>query len=1155
MMGKLLKLTLGSIAASLLIVVIMLGAFQTSWVKDKLRKKIFEMASEQGYTLSAGAIQGDLPFKWRVQDVLLKLNETDSLKIDTLSVRFSILPLLRKQITISYFYIDNAEISFEKKEKWLESFPSFPWSFSIKSARINHLLLHDVKSGMSMEYACLGKAYFKKKGKTFSIEGTLDSSELTLSSHIEGNKKTDTLSGFLKADVKSAQAFTPFYTFPDETSFVLNTSFEGPWESWKSLLHAHKSKSGLPIKALIKTEVYHLKIPSGRDLSGSCESWLSFFPNHALDIHHFSLKSDFVCLKGEGSFDQNFYPRNFSCSFLLPHLSYLSSPLAGILTGEASYTPAGLSCLFESDELKIASVAYEQPKGKLQAFLKEGLWDGSLTFEAPHEMVPLDLKALFSFSQDNLFEIRDFSLKVANSEVAGDVIFSFPTRTLDGAFFARSADLSPLSLFYPESQLKGSLASMLSFNGLNASFYGLSQNLQWYDLLSHQITLTGSATDLFEQPVGEIKLEGQTTYFKQFLFNQFVVSTHLKEERSTFDASAKGEWKDPFDCSLSGSFSLSKPTYDLQFDVLKGSILKKPFEIQKPFSIQLTDKALVMSEFDLKFKEGYFLASMDLNPVISKIRVKAEHFPIDLLALSTSRFTLKGNSSIDIVIDGSKDNLQGRANILLENADILQSGKKVPIHSKGSLQINLDQNIVQIHGNFKASGQQFFEITASAPATYNFYPLRFGIDRKKPLWAELTMEGHLEEIFDFINIGSHSTTGLLSSHLLLSNNLNDPLLQGTLEIQNGSYENYFTGMVLKEIYAEGKAEKGSLKLTSIKAKDKEKGTLTGSGTVTFAEKTPFSFDFNIENLTVLHINWLSGLFSGPVTISGNSEKALAKGELLLVKADIEIPDELPLDLPVLPFEYINKPPHVSKMNLSPKADYPFHYDLILHAPQHIFLSGRGLNAELEGNLSLKGKNLSLEGEGSLNVIKGTFSFSGKEFVLTQGALSFVNTPSPHAYLNLSGTLSLPEMTVTALLRGPLTAPILTLQSSPTMPTSSILARILFNKDISELSALQAAQLAYSIVSLSGNSGPNVFEIIRKSLGVDRLNISSPSGDSDQFTVQIGKYLTKGVMITLSQSTETSQVIVEVALKKGFILQAETQENEQAKFSLKWNKNY
>ncbi len=45
------------------------------------------------------------------------------------------------------------------------------------------------------------------------------------------------------------------------------------------------------------------------------------------------------------------------------------------------------------------------------------------------------------------------------------------------------------------------------------------------------------------------------------------------------------------------------------------------------------------------------------------------------------------------------------------------------------------------------------------------------------------------------------------------------------------------------------------------------------------------------------------------------------------------------------------------------------------------------------------------------------------------------------------------------------------------------------------------------------------------------------------------------MISLTQSTETSQIKVEVELKSGFVLEAETQEDNQGKFSFKWNKNY
>jgi translocation and assembly module TamB len=113
---------------------------------------------------------------------------------------------------------------------------------------------------------------------------------------------------------------------------------------------------------------------------------------------------------------------------------------------------------------------------------------------------------------------------------------------------------------------------------------------------------------------------------------------------------------------------------------------------------------------------------------------------------------------------------------------------------------------------------------------------------------------------------------------------------------------------------------------------------------------------------------------------------------------------------------------------------------------------------------------------------------------------------------------------------------------------------LFNKDVSELSAGQAIQLANTIVTLSGSSGPNVLESIRKSLGIDRLSFSSDE-ETGNVSVQIGKYITQGVMISLTQSTENSQVKVEVELKAGFMLEAETQADNQGKFSFKWNKNY
>ena len=142
-----------------------------------------------------------------------------------------------------------------------------------------------------------------------------------------------------------------------------------------------------------------------------------------------------------------------------------------------------------------------------------------------------------------------------------------------------------------------------------------------------------------------------------------------------------------------------------------------------------------------------------------------------------------------------------------------------------------------------------------------------------------------------------------------------------------------------------------------------------------------------------------------------------------------------------------------------------------------------------------------------------------------------------------------------MLEGPLTSPKLSFQSSPQMPTSSLLAQILFNKDISEISAVQALQVAQKVISLSGNSGPDILEKIRRIIGIDRLTLITSENDPGKISLQIGKYLMRGVLLTISQGAESRNVSVEVDLRKGIKFQAEYNEEQQGKFSLKWHHHY
>jgi translocation and assembly module TamB len=319
-------------------------------------------------------------------------------------------------------------------------------------------------------------------------------------------------------------------------------------------------------------------------------------------------------------------------------------------------------------------------------------------------------------------------------------------------------------------------------------------------------------------------------------------------------------------------------------------------------------------------------------------------------------------------------------------------------------------------------------------------------------------------------------------------------------------------------------------------------------------KFPFAIDARMQDLNFLNFDIISSSFTGDLTITGNTDSSVVKGSVSIPEATINVAEALPTDVPELEVTYVNKPIHLEGSRSSASKAYPLNYDIDMTANDRVLVKGRGLNSEWKGSLHIAGKNAAVLANGNLTLLKGDFTFSGKKFLLTQGEIAFKDKPNPSAFIKISGTLQMSDVQVIALMQGPLESPSLTFQSIPHMPTSSILARILFNKDITEITAIQAIQIANVIVSMSGSSGPDVLEAIRRSIGVDSLKIIEKDG-TDEISVQVGWYLTHGVTISLAQSATSSDVIVEVDLKHGFIFQAETQNQEEGKFSLKWNKNY
>lgn len=1134
-------------------------------------------AKSKGINLTIGSIIGRLPFQFAIDRISIEIDDSNAIYLEDISLRVSFFSLLKNTFAINYFHVKEATYLFIKPLEEVSSLPScefslpttpLPMNVSLRSLKIENLHIENISNGSVAAFGIQANGFVKENLSKFFLNLSATAQYMTdgfAELNINNNYPDDHLSANVKVKLKSTEIFNPFITVPFNGAVYLQSALSGPKESWKEVLFPCANPSSTPIKGRFKLQLFDLEVPKLTSLNHNWEidSRFAIFPERSLDVEHLMVKSDLISLDAQGDFDSEFDLKSGNLYLCLPELALFNSnlpvPLGGKLEIEAVQDAKGAAISLEASDLKIGPQQFPSVSGMLSALREQEGWHGSAKLAAKHTTLPLNLETEFTLTDKSLL-LDDFVVRGPDAQIAGNLTLGLDYLWLEGDLLAQVQQLNRFQPLFPHSRLNGNLGGSLHFSKDEGTeeqqmkLHLLLKNFQCFNLISDELSLKADLIDLFGTPYGILALDGSNTYFGKLFLSKLFFSCFGEKNIWPFELRAEGAWKDSLELQASGVCKTAKRSFSLLLEDLKGYTLKRPFQLEHPFTINWSPTQFKITECAMQIGEGGFLAAIDLTPKSAKGYMQAEHFPLDLLTLVNPSLSLNGLSSIDASFEGDEKILQGRLNLLLEEASVLQFGKKTPLPAKGALQANLDNNVLQIHSNIHAIGEQFFQGSATFPITYQLYPFRIGIDKKKPISSEVLMEGKLEDIFDFINIGSQRATGLLSAHLFLSKTLEDPALNGSLEVQNGTYENYILGSYIKDIDATIEAKTQMLTITCLNAKDKDDGTVSAQGTLLLhpSEKFPYSVKADLNNLNFLRFDSLDSNFTGPLEISGDTDEAFVEGTLVISEAKMQIPDKLLVDVPILPVTFINQPIHLGSPISNPKPSFPFHLDLNLNAEDKIFLTGRGISSEWKGRLHLTGTNMDFSANGTFTLVKGEFHLAGKVFKLTDGEITFNDKPTQTAFLNVTSTLDLSDMTVTAILRGPLTSPQLTFQSNPYMPTSSILSRILFNKDISEINPLQAIQLAQTIVTLSGGSAPDVLEAIRKSLGVDRFSIVS---NADELSVQIGKYIAKGVMITLSQSATSSNVIVEVELKHGFVFQAETQQEEEGKFSLKWNRNY
>lgn len=385
-----------------------------------------------------------------------------------------------------------------------------------------------------------------------------------------------------------------------------------------------------------------------------------------------------------------------------------------------------------------------------------------------------------------------------------------------------------------------------------------------------------------------------------------------------------------------------------------------------------------------------------------------------------------------------------------------------------------------------------------------------------------------------------------------------PAVEGTAILSNGSFVDLLQGTRLTGISGRVQGAGQSLRIEQMTGVTPGGGTIAVSGTIDAdpARGFPANLRLTGENAQLIDNGVVDVVAGLDLAVSGPLASApQISGVVRIVSFDVAIPDRLPADAaPIANARHLS-PPEQTRARLKVLAQEKARskarraqagggpqLSVKVSAPSHIFVRGRGIDAELGGELVLSGPISAPRTNGAFELRRGQISMLTQRLEFSRGRLAFFGDLMPE--LDFVAATSAGGVTAKVAVTGRADAPVFTLSSEPQLPPDEVLSRLMFERAVGRLSPLQAVQLAQAVARLSGRGGPDVVDKVRQALGVDTLDVSV---GKDGPTVGASRYITRGVRLGVKAGAtpEQSGVTVNIDLGRRIKLQGETSSSGKA----------
>lgn len=688
------------------------------------------------------------------------------------------------------------------------------------------------------------------------------------------------------------------------------------------------------------------------------------------------------------------------------------------------------------------------------------------------------------------------------------------------------ADVAPVALMDLVGSASLDLAASVDDGQQSVRLAGKGAGIRAAGAAIRSFDLRADATDLYRHPllnadakVTGAEIAGQTV-------SSIALTARGNAGTSTLGLSAKAAG---FDLDAAGVLTAKDRTrFDLnRFTARRGA---RAIALQGPASFTLDDGSVLIEHLALGIGKGRFTVDGSAGKTLN-VKALASAIPLGEADVVMPGLGLAGTLDASATIAGSTSAPTGQYKVTVKQLTAPQSRSAGLPPIDVSADGRLDGSRASIATTIAAGKAGTISASGTVP-----------LDAAGPI--ALTAKGRLDAAVAnaALSASGRTVSGSVVLDARLGGTRAKPQIGGAASLSGGTFRDSLLGTRFDNIEAKVTADGDRIVVERLTAATPNGGTLSGTGQVRVAPDAGFPGTVSIRGQQATLA--ASALATAQANLAIDVSGALARdprinGRIDLTHVAIDIPDRLPSTLkPIDGINHVNasgqaaarlaaeRTAEALKGSKGRAALFNAALDVTVSAPNHVFIHGRGVTAELGGSVQVGGTTNAPVPKGAFSLYQGKLVALGKTLTFTKGNLSFNGDLAPE--LDFAAEISASDITAQVGISGPASAPVFAFTSQPQLPQDEILSRILFQKASGSLSTSQALQLA-EVAAQFASGGEGTMDRMRRSLGVDSLDVGVGAGGSPMVGASraIGDRLSVGVRTGASASQSGVSANVDV----------------------------